>query len=84
MNNFDKGTVIRTVLLFVALLNQVLIAFGKAPVSLNEQQIGDWYMVISTLVTGVIAAWSWFKNNYITKKGQLQKEALLAKGLTKK
>jgi SPP1 family holin len=84
MNNLDKGTVIRTVLLFIALLNQILIAFGKAPVSLNEQQIGDWYMVISTVVTGVLAGWAWFKNNYITQNGQLQKKALQAKGLIKK
>jgi SPP1 family holin len=39
MKNFDKGTFIRTVLLFVALLNQVLVALGKAPVPIDEQQV---------------------------------------------
>ncbi|MCY7578268.1 phage holin, partial [Bacillus pumilus] len=29
MENFDKGTVVRTVLLFIALINQGLIMFGK-------------------------------------------------------
>jgi SPP1 family holin len=84
MKNFDKGTVIRTVLLFVALLNQVLVAFGKAPVPINEQQINNTYMIISTIVTGALAVWSWFKNNYVTNKGHLQKKALQAQGLIKK
>lgn len=83
MNNIDKGTVIRTVLLFIALLNQVLIAVGKAPVPLNEQQINDTYTVVSTLVTGVVSAWAWIRNNYISKRGLKQKEVLKQNGLTK-
>lgn len=83
MKNLDKGTVIRTVLLFIALFNQVLVAFGKAPVPVNEQQINTAYTVISTIVTAVMAAWAWFKNNYITKKGYAQKQALQQQGLVK-
>jgi SPP1 family holin len=41
-------------------------------------------MIISTLITGILAIWSWFRNNYITKKGHLQKKALQAQGLIKK
>lgn len=83
MKNLDKGTVIRTVLLFVALLNQALIAFGKAPVPINEQQIDTAYTITSTVVTGILAVWAWWKNNYVTKKGQTQKEVLKRNGLTK-
>lgn len=83
MKNFDKGTVVRTVLLFVALLNQLLVAFGKAPVSINEQQVDTAYVVISTIVTAVMAAWAWFKNNYVTAKGKKQKEVLKVHGLIK-
>ncbi|MFS0507071.1 phage holin [Bacillus altitudinis] len=36
--------------------------------------------MVFTLVTTLVA---WFKNNYVTEKGKLQKEALQQKGLTK-
>lgn len=81
MKNLDKGTVVRTVLLFIALLNQLLVAFGKAPVAIDEQKVDTAYMVISTLITAIMSALAWFKNNYITKKGLKQKGVLKEKGL---
>ncbi|MEC1242079.1 phage holin, partial [Bacillus paralicheniformis] len=33
-----------------------------------------------TIITSLVA---WYKNNYVTGKGKLQKEALKQKGLTK-
>ncbi|MED1201468.1 phage holin, partial [Bacillus paralicheniformis] len=39
MKNFDKGTVVRTVLLFIALVNQTLIMFGKAALPISEDQV---------------------------------------------
>lgn len=81
MKKYDKGTVIRTVLLFVALLNQILVACNQVPLPLTEEQIEGTYTVISTLITSVLAAWAWFKNNYVSKKGQAQKEVLKQKGL---
>ncbi|RHW37331.1 phage holin [Neobacillus notoginsengisoli] len=84
MNKMDKGSLVRTVLLFVALINQLLVALGYAPVPLNEQQIGDVYTVISTAVMAAIAVWAWFKNNYITWRGKRQKEVLEAHNLIKK
>lgn len=86
--NLDKGTVIRTVLLFIALINQTLIMVGKPIIPIEEGQITSLidgiYLVGSiafTIITTVIA---WFKNNYVTKKGNLQKKALQAQGLIKK
>ena len=83
MKKYDKGTVIRTVLLFIALLNQILVACNQVPLPLTEEQIEGTYTVISTLVTSVLAAWAWFKNNYVTKKGQAQKAVLKREGLKK-
>ncbi|KKI90538.1 hypothetical protein WQ54_21615 [Bacillus sp. SA1-12] len=88
IDNIDKGTGIRTVLLFVALINQSLILFGKSPIPLEEGQITSLmdgiYLVGSMLFTIVISLIAWFKNNYVTEKGQLQKKALQAQGLIKK
>ncbi|MGS0929558.1 phage holin [Bacillus safensis] len=87
MKNFDKGTVIRTVLLFMALINQTLILFGKPILPISEDQVTSLaetlYLACSMVFTLVTTLMAWFKNNYVTSKGQLQKEALQQKGLTK-
>lgn len=92
MNKFikslDKGTVIRTVLLFIALVNQTLIMFGKPIIPIEEGQITSLvdgiYLVGSVAFTVVTTVVAWFKNNYVTQKGNLQKKALQVQGLIKK
>lgn len=87
MKTFDKGTVIRTVLLFMALINQTLIIFGKPVLPIEEDQITSLaetlYLAGSMIFTIVTTLIAWFKNNYVTSKGQLQKETLKQKGLSK-
>ncbi len=87
MKNFDKGTVIRTVLLFMALSNQALIVFGKPILPISEDQVTSLaetlYLAFSMIFTIVTTLVAWFKNNYVTDKGKLQKEILKQKGLTK-
>lgn len=85
MKNMDKGTVIRTVLLFIALINQV---FGVGTIALDESQVitvvEGMYLLGSTLFTIVTSLVAWFKNNYVTERGGLQKKALQSQGLIKK
>jgi SPP1 family holin len=69
----DKGSIIRTVVLFVALANQFLVMNGMSPLPIADEQIE---MVGSTLFTIVASLMSWWKNNYISKKGQSQKKVL--------
>ncbi|WP_144716522.1 phage holin [Bacillus altitudinis] len=87
MKNFDKGTVIRTVLLFMALINQTLIIFGKPVLPIEEDQITSLaetlYLAGSMIFTIVTTLAAWFKNNYVTEKGKQQKEILKQKGLSK-
>ncbi|AMM98416.1 phage holin [Bacillus altitudinis] len=87
MKNFDKGTVLRTVLLFMALINQTLILFGKPILPISEDQVTSLaetlYLAGSMIFTIVTTLVAWFKNNYVTDKGKLQKEILKQKGLTK-
>lgn len=75
----DKGTVIRTLVLFVALINQFLVSFGlyEIPGTVEEQTA-----FLSTLFTIIMAIIAWFKNNYVTAKGKRQKEVLKANNLT--
>ncbi|MGG1863623.1 phage holin [Bacillus safensis] len=87
MEKFDKGTVIRTVLLFMALINQTLILFGKPILPISEDQVTSLaetlYLAGSMIFTIVTTLVAWFKNNYVTDKGKLQKEVLKQKGLAK-
>ncbi|PIK28340.1 phage holin [Bacillus pumilus] len=87
MKNFDKGTVVRTVLLFIALINQALIMFGKPVLPIEEDQVTSLadtlYLAGSMIFTIVTTLMAWFKNNYVTPKGQQQKEVLKQKGLAK-
>ncbi len=41
MKNMDKGTVIRTVLLLIALINQTMLMFGKSPLDITEDQVNQ-------------------------------------------
>ncbi|WP_181891675.1 phage holin [Bacillus altitudinis] len=87
MKNFDKGTVVRTVLLFIALINQGLIMFGKPVLPIDEDQVTSLaetlYLALSMIFTIGTTLVAWFKNNYVTSRGKAQKEALQQKGLTK-
>ncbi|MGG1080461.1 phage holin, partial [Bacillus subtilis] len=41
MKNYDKGTVIRTVLLLIALINQTMLMLGKSPLDITDAQVNQ-------------------------------------------
>ena len=57
-------TVIRTVLLALALVNQILTASGKNPLPFAES---DVYELMTLAATIAASAWAWWKNNSFTK-----------------
>lgn len=60
MKNLDKGTIIRTAVLFLAIINQILAVLGKSPLPISSDQLTD---LISTGFTAVTALLAWWKNN---------------------
>ena len=64
MKNISKDTIIRTAVLLVALINQVLTVFNINPLPFSNEEV---YAFVSTLVTVVASIWAWWKNNSITK-----------------
>ena len=58
------STIARTVVLFLALANQVMVAFGWSPIELDEESV---YTLVSTVVTIVTAVWAWWENNSFTQ-----------------
>ena len=59
-----KETIIRTVILAVALINQVLTLFGYSILPISDEQITE---VISLIFTIGASAWAWWKNNSFTQ-----------------
>ena len=57
-------TIASTVVLALALLNQVLAICGKGQIQIAENDI---YQIVSLTFTAVAAVWSWWKNNSFTQ-----------------
>ena len=63
--NITKGTLIRTILLVLALINQILAVFGKSPIPIDD---GTATNLISTVWTVIASLIAWWKNNSFTDK----------------
>lgn len=59
-----KETIIRTILLIVAIVNQMLTNYGKNPLPFSDEEI---YSGLSAVFTIAVTAWAWWKNNSFTK-----------------
>ena len=62
--NITKGTLARTIILALALINQVLSVCGLAVLPIEDAQIET---LISTGWTVIAAAAAWWKNNSFTQ-----------------
>lgn len=69
----DKGTIIRTIVLAIALINQFLVSAGLYHIPGTAEDQTVFLTNAFTFITAVIA---WFKNNYITAKGKQQKQVI--------
>ena len=59
-----SDTIARTIVLFLALANQVLVIAGKDVLPITEDQV---YQIVSLVATIAASAWAWWKNNSFTK-----------------
>ena len=60
MNNKKIPILVRTCVLFVALINQLLMVFGYSILPISEQQISE---LCTALFTIVAALWAWWTDN---------------------
>lgn len=73
-------TIVRTIVLVLALINQVLAIKGKEVLPVTEDEV---YQLVSLVVTIGASLWAWWKNNSFTEsaimgdqlKDQLKREA---------
>ena len=64
-NRVSTDTIIRTIVLAVALINQILTSCGKNPIPFSDEEI---YEVVSILITVGASIWAWWKNNSFTQE----------------
>jgi SPP1 family holin len=71
----DKASLTRMIALVIALINAVLNIMGYETIPVD---FGEQLSAIILVLVGIYVSW---KNNYIGKKGQSQKEVLEKNGL---
>lgn len=58
--NVKPATVARTVVLALALVNQLLSAAGKSPLPIDSASVEQW---VTAGLTTAAAIWAWWENN---------------------
>jgi len=62
MNNNKIAIWVRTCVLFVALINQLLMVFGYSILPITEEQVSE---LCTTLFTIIASIWTWWTDNRI-------------------
>ena len=73
MNTVKKDTIIRTIVLIVALINQALTLSGKNPLPFEDDEIVNG---LSYAFTTAASLWAWWKNNSFTQNAIKADEVL--------
>ena len=73
--HISAGTVARTLVLILAIINQILSACGKSPLPIESETLEQLVTAGFTTVAALIA---WWKNNSFTTNA-LKADALLAR-----
>lgn len=66
-------TIIRTVVLALALINQILTSTGHNIIPVSDEEISE---LITIIITVGASLWSWWKNNSFTKEAIKADEVL--------
>lgn len=64
MANVKTETIVRTIVLIIALANQALAIAGKEAFPVTEDQV---YQAVTLIVTIGASVWAWWKNNSFTQ-----------------
>lgn len=63
----STGTIVRTICLVLALVNQILSVTGHSVLPIEDSQVEALVTTVITVVTSLVA---WYKNNSITPEAQ--------------
>lgn len=77
----DKEMIIRTIVMALALLNQILVMFGASPLPYTNEEIGEGLTAVFTVGATL---WAYWKNNSFTKEAKEADNLLKKKKQQKK
>ncbi len=60
----SKETIIRTIILILALVNSILTSKGKSMLPISDEEVSE---VVSWIFTTAASLWAWWKNNSFTQ-----------------
>lgn len=63
MNEIKPDTIIRTIVLIIALINQILAILGREKLPITDDMV---YQVVTIIITIGASLWAWWKNNSFT------------------
>lgn len=63
----EKVVIVRTVVLVVALVNQLLVMAGLSPIPYGNEEVE---VAVTSILTVGATLWAWYKNNSFTKEAQ--------------
>ena len=64
LKNVTMSTWVRTIVLLIALVNQLFVIFGKTSKTID---IDQWYEYVSYALTVITSITGWWKNNSFTQ-----------------
>lgn len=64
----STSTIIRTIVLGLALVNNCLTMAGYSPLPIEDEQLAE---LLSQIFTIVASVWAWWKNNSFTKEARV-------------
>lgn len=73
MHTIETKTIVRTICLALALINQLLSNAGHAVLPIADEQVET---LVSTGLTIAMALWNWWKNNSFTQAA-LEADAIM-------
>ena len=65
MNKISSGTIARTIVLALAIVNQILCIMGLSPIPIDDEVVVELITTSAMVVTAMLA---WWKNNSFTQK----------------
>lgn len=63
MKEIKPDTIIRTIVLAIALINQILAILGREKLPITDDMV---YQVVTIIITIGASLWAWWKNNSFT------------------
>lgn len=67
-------TIVRTVIMVVTLINQILTVVGRSPLPISDEQVE---LTVSTIITVVTYVWCFWKNNSFTQAALQADEVMM-------